>query len=281
MTKTIFTTFALVAALSACTQIDTGNVGVERTLGNVKSEELLPGVYQTFTKTVDEFTGKEVPLQINDLKPKTRDNLTMTDVDIDVYVKVKPGKMADLFIKYQGDVSVVMKPDQSGQLKETDDKIVGMGRVLREARESVYSCIAGFDAPTIHLKRDDIAACVRARTQSELNKSDPDAFEVTTANVRNLLTDPALEKSIRARAEVDQLVAAKLKENELAEAEAKRLLTEANGRAAANRALAESATPALLRLKEIEAQLAVSMSNGAHTIFVPYGQAVSPIINTK
>ena len=38
----------------------------------------------------DEFTTKEVSFQLVDMTPKSRDNLTMKDVDIDVYYKTTP-----------------------------------------------------------------------------------------------------------------------------------------------------------------------------------------------
>lgn len=267
------------ALLISCTQIDTGNVGVERTLGKVRQDSLPPGVYLTVFKTVDEFTAKEVPLSIVDLKPKSKDNLTMTDVDIDVYFKVEPSKMAALYTKYQGDVSRVMKPTADGKLVDTNDEIVGMGRVMREARESVFRTIAMFDATTMHLKRDDIANTIRRILQSELDASDPGSFLITNVNVKSLVTDPALEQSIRQRAQVDQQIEAKFKQNELAKAEARRLLIEAEGQAAANNVINASITPHLLRLKEIEAQQAIAAKAGNTTIMVPYG--TQPLVNLK
>lgn len=269
----------LAALLSACTQIDTGNVGVERTLGNVKQETLPPGVYMTMFKTVDEFTAKEVPLSITDLKPKSRDNLTMADVDIDVYFKVDPAKMAILFTKYQGDVSKVLKPSSDGTMKDTGDEIVGMGRVLREARESVFRAIASFDATTMHLKRDEIANSIRSIMQKELDATDPGSFFITNVNVKSLVTDKALEDSIRARAQVDQQIEAKKKQNELAQAEAARLLIEAKGQAAANEAISASITPNLIRMREIEAQQAIAAKAGNTTIMVPYG--TQPLVSVK
>lgn len=279
--KRLFSALALafLALMAGCTQIDTGNVGVERTLGNVKPETLAPGVYMTVFKTVDEFTAKEVPLSLADLKPKSRDNLTMTDVDIDVYFKVNPSKMAALYIKYQGDVSEVLKPGSDGSMKKTGDEIVGMGRVLREARESVYRAIARFDATTMHLKREEIAAAVREVLQHELNVTDPGAFEITNVNVRSLVTDPALEASIRERAKVDQEIEAKLKQNDLAKAEAKRLLIEAEGQAAANNAINASITQNLIRMREIAAQEAIAAKAGNTTIVVPYG--TQSLLNIK
>lgn len=268
----------LMAFLGGCTQIDTGNVGVERTLGNVKQQTLGPGVYFTVFKKVDEFTAKEIPLQIQNLKPKSRDNLTMTDVDLDVYFKVSPGKMAVLFTKYQGDVSRVMKPQEDGSLRETGDEVVGMGRVLREAREAVYRAVATFDATTMHLKRDEIADAVRRILQRELDKTDPDCFEVTNINVRSLVTDPALESAIRDRARVDQEIEAKRKQSELAKVEAERRQIEAEGEARANRIIADSLTSTLMRAREIEA-MAKFAGTGTHTVILPLG--AQPLIQVK
>jgi len=42
------------ALLTGCSQIDTGNVGIESTLGQVKAEILPPGVYFTVFKKKEE-----------------------------------------------------------------------------------------------------------------------------------------------------------------------------------------------------------------------------------
>lgn len=135
MMKTIRTPLLLTIAalLGACSQIDTGNVGVERTLGKVSGDALPPGVYFTLFKTVDEFTAKEVSFVLENLTPKSRDNLTMQDVDIDVYFKTTPASIPGLFVKYQGDVIQHRQVVKDG----TADMLVAYGRVLREAREAV------------------------------------------------------------------------------------------------------------------------------------------------
>ena len=50
------------AVLAACTQIDTGNVGVESSMGQFKKEVLTPGVYFTAFKRVTEVSTKEILL---------------------------------------------------------------------------------------------------------------------------------------------------------------------------------------------------------------------------
>lgn len=258
---------ALLSLLAGCTRIDTGNVGVERTLGKVELNELPQGVYQTIFKTVDEYTTKEVAIELRDLNPKSADNLTMQDIDIDVYYKVAPNMVADLFVKYQGDV-VALK---------NGDSAVAYNRVLREAREAVYQAISKFPATTMHTKRAELAEEVRTKLQTELEKFDPKAFIVTNVNVRALVTDKAIEDAIRNQVAVDQQIAAKIKQNELAKAESARLLIEAQGQADANAKLASSVTPALLRLKEIEAMQAVAAKNGNTTVIMGAG-SVQPLM---
>lgn len=272
--------------LTACSQIDTGNVGVERTLGKVSSEALPPGVYFTMFKNVDEFTAKEVSFQLKDLTPKSRDNLTMKDVDIDVYYKTTPAAIPALFTKYQGDVV------KHGQVVEggTSDMVVAYSRVTREAREAVYKAIAGLDATTMHTKRAELAEAVRAGLQRELDANDKGAFVVTAVNVRNLLTDPAIEAAIRQRAETDQAIEKKRKELELEKAEtarqmevverqAKGEVMRAQAAAKANEILAASITPQVLRLREIEAQRAIAAKDGNTTILVPFGS--QPLVSVK
>lgn len=215
--RTLFP-MTIAALLSACSQIDTGNVGVERTLGKVSDSALPPGVYFTLFKTVDEFTAKDVNFTIENLTPKSRDNLTMKDVDIDVYFKITPASIPGLFVKYQGDV-----------VTHGSDLLVAHNRVLRESREAVYKSIANMDATTMHTKRTELAESVRRTLQAELDTTDNGSFTITAVNVRNLLTDPAIEAAIRGRAETDQAIEKKRKEIELAKAEAERLLVEAGG----------------------------------------------------
>jgi regulator of protease activity HflC (stomatin/prohibitin superfamily) len=252
---------SMAALLSGCTQIDTGNVGVERTLGKVGKEALPPGVYFTVFKTVDEFTAKEVNFQLNDMTPKSRDNLTMKDVDLDIYFKTMPVAIPGLYTKYQGDVVQHKDVVKDG----TGDLVIAYNRVSREAREAVYKAVAQFDATTMHTKRTELAEAVRAGLQAELDNNDKGAFLVTAVNVRNLLTDPAIESAIRQRAETDQAIQKKLKEVDLARAEAERLVVQAEGEAKANKIISESLTPSLkeIRLAEIHRDAAIAVASKA------------------
>lgn len=257
--------------LAACSQIDTGNVGVERTLGKVNSEAMPPGVYFTMFKTVDEFTAKEVSFSLENLTPKSRDNLTMKDVDIDVYYKTTPTAVPALYVKYQGDMVQHKQVVKDG----TSDWVIAYSRVSREAREAVYKAIAQLDATTMHTKRTELAELVRAGLQHELDANDKGAFVVTAVNVRNLLTDPAIEAAIRTRAETDQAIERKRKEVELAKAEAERLLVEAQGQAKANEIISASLTASLkeIKLAELQRDAAIAVASKAGNTVLMGGAA--------
>ena len=97
-------TLIAVAALSACTQIDTGNIGVESTMGQVKKETMPPGVFFTLFKRVTEVSAKELLLQMNDMKPQTKDKITLTDLDVDIYYQIDPSNAADIMTRWPGDM---------------------------------------------------------------------------------------------------------------------------------------------------------------------------------
>jgi regulator of protease activity HflC (stomatin/prohibitin superfamily) len=261
---------AAVIFLGACSQIDTGNVGVERTLGKVSETPLPQGLYFTLFKTVDEFTAKEVSFALNDLTPKSKDNLTMRDVDIDVYYKAAPAAIPKLVTKYQGDIA----KDKSG------DSIAAWGRVTREGREAAYRAVSELDATTMHTQRTELAESIRQKLQAGLEETDPGAFLVTSVNVRSLVTDPAIEKAIRERAEMDQQVERKKKELELARAEAERREVEARGEARANDIISSSLTQSLkeIKLAEIARDTAFAVSKGAGNTVLLQGGAM-PLIN--
>lgn len=217
----------IVAILGACTQIDTGNIGVESTLGQVKKETMPPGVYMTMFKRVTEVSAKELLLKLEDMKPQTKDKITLADLDIDIYYQIDPAKASEIMTRWPGDMV---------ELKGEDGYRVGNNYVTRQAREAIYNAISQYGSETVHTERVAIAAKVVDALQKDLDESAGKGwFFVRSANVRNLVTDPALEASIKESANRNFQIAAKQKEVELAKAEADRKRVEAQGEADAIR----------------------------------------------
>lgn len=262
-------------AATGCSQIDTGTVGVATSFGKISPDELAPTPMLFTMASVDHYTVKEVPLQMNDIRPRSADNLTLADLDIDVYVQPNPTLVADTVIKYKGDAAKI----------EGGDLFAGYTKVSREAREAVYQSVAGMEATSMHTKRAELAAAIQAKLQGDLDKTDKGAWTITAVNVRNLVTDPALESSIKEAAKRDFQIAAKQKEIELANAEAARLRAEAQGRADAARieaqALQSTAGQEYLRKMELENQrAAIEKWDGSLPGYVTAG-APLPFVGTK
>lgn len=227
-------TITAAMSLAACTQIDTGNIGVESTLGQVKKETMPPGVYFTIFKRVTEVSAKELRLSLDDMKPQTKDKITLADLDVDIFYQIDPAKAAEIMTKWPGDAV---------QYKEEDGIRIGNGYVTRQAREAIYNAIAKYGSDTVHTERVAIAADVVKSLQSDLDESaGKGMFFVKSANVRNLVTDPALEQQIKLAANRNFEIAAKQKEVELAKAEADRKRVEAQGDADAIRLRAAAIT---------------------------------------
>jgi regulator of protease activity HflC (stomatin/prohibitin superfamily) len=227
-------TIIAAAALSACTQIDTGNIGVESTMGQVKKETMPPGVFFTLFKRVTEVSAKELLLQMNDMKPQTKDKITLTDLDVDIYYQIDPSKAADIMTRWPGDMV---------ELKGEEGVRVGNSYVSRQAREAIYNAVSVYSSETVHTERVAIAAKVVEALQKDLDESAGKGwFFVRSANVRNLVTDPALEQQIKLAANRNFEIAAKQKEVELAKAEAERKRVEAQGDADAIRMRAAAIT---------------------------------------
>jgi regulator of protease activity HflC (stomatin/prohibitin superfamily) len=222
-----FLLIPLVATLGACTQIDTGNIGVESTLGQVKKETMPPGVYFTMFKRVTEVSAKELRLELNDMKPQTKDKITLADLDVDIFYQIDSSKAAEIMTKWPGD-AVELKGEEGVRL--------GNNYVTRQAREAIYNAISQYGSETVHTERVSIAAKVVESLQKDLDDSaGKGMFFVRSANVRNLVTDPALEAAIKENANRNFQIASKQKEVELAKAEADRKRVEAQGDADAIR----------------------------------------------
>lgn len=223
---------ALAASLAACSQIDTGNVGVESTLGQVKPETMAPGVYFTAFKRVTEVIAKEMPLQLDDMKPQTSDKITLADLDVDIYIQIDPAKAPAIMTKWPGDVT---------SIKGEEGSRIGMNFVTRQAREAVYSAVAKRGSSTVHTERVQISADIVSALQADLDASAGQGmFFVRSANVRNMVTDPALEANIKAAAQAQFKLQEEKNRLEVAKVEAERKRAEAQGEADSIRIKAEA-----------------------------------------
>lgn len=276
--------FATMLAISAtaCTQIDSGNLGIEKTMGQVKPDELTPGTYFTLFKTVMEVNGKETAIQLNDLKPKAKENLTMQDFDADIYYQVNHAAAADLLVKYAGDLTE-SKVGEGDDAKGDGSWIIGRNLVTRHAREAVYAAVAKQPFAEMQNKRAELASDIERTLQQELDaKAGKGAFVITNVVIRNITSDANLEASIRQAAQVEFQTRQREAQIKLAAAEAERRRIEAEGEARANKIISDSLTPQLVQIKLAEmsrdAAVAVAAKPG-NTVLM--GNGATPLVNVK
>lgn len=252
-----------------CGRIETGHVGVRTTFNKtVEQTELSPGFYGALFTSVDSYSIKEIEIPLNDMRPKARDNLSLADLDVSIFYKASPNKVADLLIKY----SEMREPLKSGGWAPA------YGLVLRFSRGAIYDEIAKYDSLTVHTKRAELEESILASIQKSLDKGDENALQITKVVVRQLTTDVSLEQSIRITVQVQKEIEAKKQQILLAVAEASRLRVEAEGQAVANKTIASSITPALIELRRIES-MQLFAKQGTHTVLIPNN--VQPLVQIK
>jgi regulator of protease activity HflC (stomatin/prohibitin superfamily) len=253
--------------------IDTGNVGVRTTLGVVNQEEIGPGLYfaMPVVSRVQEVSANEIAIDLNDLTPKARDNLSLRDMDITVYYRAAPSSIAELHTKYAGQ-SVAAQPGGYW--------LPAYELVFRVARNVAYEEVAKIDSLLMHTKRDELASAIQANMQGELERNDKGVFNISRVVIRAVATDPSIEKSIQDAVANQKKLEAMAVQTEIAKKEAQVRITEAQGIAEANRIISGSLTREYLQHESNQALLEFAKRGNTNTVVVPANMgAIAPLVN--
>ena len=252
--------------------IGTGNVGIRTVLGVISKTEVTPGVYVKwpFISTVQEFTSKEIAIDLQDLTPKARDNLSLRDMDISIYYRVGDGAVAELQAKYAGQS---VRDEQSGIW------MPAYSLVHRLVRNAAYEEVAKVDSLVMHTRREEISTAIQRNVQAQLDLNDPKVFTVTRVVVRSVLTDPSIEESIRAAVANQKKLEAMTIQTEIAKREAQIKITEAEGIAKAQAIISGSLTREYLQHEANQALLKFAEKGNTNTVVVPANMLTTPMIN--
>jgi len=259
-------------AATSCGTIESGNVGVRTTLGKVNPEEVEPGLFLGLPgiSRVQEFSAKEIGLDLNDLTPKARDNLSLRDLDVTIYYRAAPGAIADLYVKYAGQHT----RDEGSRVN-----LPAYALLLRLARNSIYEQASRIDSLVMHTQRDELAAAVRKSLQGELDANDKGVFSVTRVVIRSLTTDPAIEKAIQESVAAQKQLETTKQRIAIAEAEAQVEVKRAEGVARANQIINQSLTREYLQHESNLALHKFAEKSGTTTVVVPANMQTAPLIN--
>ena len=249
----------VIVFMSAYT-VETGNVAVERTLGKVNHEEQVQGLNfkMPFMTSRQEFSAKEIAIDINDLTPKAADNLSLKDLDVSIFYRVPQDSVSELYVKYA---------QASG--RGTDGiYLPAYGLVVREARSTIYEQVAKIDSLQLHKQRESLQTDVLEELQSRLERSDPGDIVITRVVVRALNTDPSIEAAIRDAVEAEKRLEAKEVQVEIAKKDAEIEIERAKGIAEANAIINESLTAAYLQ-HEVNIALQRFADNEGSVVVIP------------
>ena len=252
--------------------VDTGHVGVERTLGKVDLLETEPGMnfkLPMLTRAY-EFSAKEIALDLNDLRPKAADNLSLQDLDVTVYYNAAPGAIADLMVKYAN-----ASQSAPGAI------LPAYGVVYREARGTIYEEVSKVDSLNLHRQRDALQISIQDGLQERLSSKDADALVISRVVVRALNTDPSIEDSIREAVANQKKLEAKQISVDIAKKDAEIEVERAKGIAEANRIINDSLTAQYLQ-HEINMALQSFAENEGQLVVMPANmQGFDVILDTQ
>ena len=263
---------AVVVGFTSCGTIESGNVGIRTTLGKVSPEEIEPGIYLGIPgiSRVQEFSAKEIGLDLNDLTPKARDNLSLRDLDVTVYYRVNAGAVADLYVKYAGQH---MRDEGSRVL------LPAYGLLQRVARNAIYEQASHIDSLVMHTQREELALAVRKSLQAELDGNDKGVFAVTRVVIRSLTTDPVIEKAIQESVAAQKQLETTKQRIAIAEAEAQVEVKKAEGIARANQIINQSLTREYLQHESNLALQKFADKGGTTTVVIPANMQTAPLIS--
>jgi len=245
---------AAVALTSACSRIETGEVGVRVGFDKqVQSGELLPGSFnQTFIGDVLTFPIKDVNVSLENMTPVAKDNSTMKDFDAVVVYNINPQQVAELY----------STKNKSFHAEFKGDTYVMYNYIVQSARNSIYKAARKYEALDMADARSDMETFIKDEITNNLTEEKLDgSITISQVMIRNVVPADSVVASanelVRAKNELKQ----KEIEVKTAEAESRRMAALANNSSAS------------IKFMEAQAMLTVAEAVKAgkvQTILIPH-----------
>jgi regulator of protease activity HflC (stomatin/prohibitin superfamily) len=210
-----------VALTSACTRIETGEVGVRVGFDKqVQPGELLPGSFnQVLIGDVLTFPIKDVNVTLNDMTPVAKDNSTMKDLDAVVVYNINPAQVAELY----------STKNRAFHAEFKGDTYVMYNYIVQNARNAIYKAARKYDALDMADARSDMEKFIQDEIVRNLAEEKLDGtIMISQVLIRNVVPADAVVASanelVRSKNELKQ----KEVEVQTAKKEAERMAALAN-----------------------------------------------------
>jgi len=212
---------AAVALTSACTRIETGEVGVRiDAYKQVQSGELLPGsVNQTIIGDVLTFPVKDVNVSLENMTPVARDNSTMKDFDAVVVYNINPQSVAELY----------STKNKTFHAEFKGDTYVMYNYVVQNARNAIYKAARKYEALDMADNRTEMENLIKDEITRNLAEEKLDgSISITQVMIRNVVPADTVVESANALVRAKNELKQKEVEVKTAEAESRRMAALAN-----------------------------------------------------
>jgi regulator of protease activity HflC (stomatin/prohibitin superfamily) len=212
---------AAVALTSACTRIETGEVGVRVGFDKqVQSGELLPGSFnQVLIGDVLTFPIKDVNVVLENMTPVAKDNSTMKDLDAVVVYNINQSQVSELY----------STKNKSFHAEFKGDTYVMYNYVVQNARNAIYKAARKYEALDMADNRTDMENYIKEEIVRNLAEEKLDgSIMISQVMIRNVVPADSVVASandlVRSKNELKQ----KEVEVKTAEAESRRMAALAN-----------------------------------------------------
>ena len=213
-----------VALTSACTRIETGEVGVRVGFDKqVQSGELLPGSFnQVLIGDVLTFPIKDVNVTLNDMTPVAADNSTMKDLDAVVVYNINPQQVAELY----------STKNKAFHAEFKGDTYVMYNYIVQNARNAIYKAARKYEALDMADNREAMERQIQEEIAKNLAEEKLDgSIMISQVLIRNVVPADSVVASanelVRSKNELKQ----KEIEVQTAKKEAERMAALANNSA--------------------------------------------------
>jgi regulator of protease activity HflC (stomatin/prohibitin superfamily) len=242
-----------VVLTSACTRIETGEVGVRVGFDKqVQSGELLPGSFnQSLIGTILTFPIKDVNVTLDNMTPVAKDNSTMKDFDAVVVYNLNPGQVAELY----------STKNKSFHAEFKGDTYVMYNYIVQNSRNAIYKAARKYEALDMADNRGEMENFIKEEVVRNLAEEKLDgSITISQVLIRNVVPADSVVAS------ANELVKSK---NELKQKEIEVKTAEAESRRMA--ALANNSTSSIAFMRaQAELNISEGIKNGkVQTIVVP------------
>ena len=212
---------AAVALTSACTRIETGEVGVRVGFDKqVQSGELLPGSFnQSLVGSILTFPIKDVNVSLENMTPVAKDNSTMKDFDAVVVYNINPAQVSELY----------STKNKSFHAEFKGDTYVMYNYIVQNARNAIYKAARKYEALDMADSRSDMENFIKDEITRNLTEEKLDgSIMISQVMVRNVLPADTVVESANALVRSKNELKQKEVEVKTAEAESRRMAALAN-----------------------------------------------------